>query len=417
MKRAYILFIAAASVLLLYSYGFIDPHLSFSSHPLYVWAQNIVVSLVYRQSVVAAVLYVCIIAALFAGYGMLLWGQKEKKLMSVPRWVFALVIMFVLSYPAFSYDIYNYIATAKVAFLYRENPYVVMPVEIPNEPMLSYTRAANKLALYGPAWIVLTSFPFIAGMGNIFLTVMSFKAFAAVFYAAVTFLIYRKTKDLKQALFFALNPLVLIEVLVSGHNDVVMMALGLAGLLLWNRQDARYKVAGIILFMSSVLIKGATIVLLPLFFLPASPTGGPASPTGGPASPTGGPASPTGGPASPTGGPAWKWEKKMRIAAFLMFGVFLVSPLREEMYPWYAVWWLSCLAFVPIRRKSPIHALSFWLSLGLMLRYVPWIATREYGGITPVSRIIVTVVPVLVYICIRFRKKILRPFTLLKRYL
>ncbi len=389
MKRAYILFIAAASVLLLYSYGFIDPHLSFSSHPLYVWAQNIVVSLVYRQSVVAAVLYACIIAALFAGYGILLWGQKEKKLMSVPRWVFALVIMLVLSYPAFSYDIYNYIATAKVAFLYRENPYVVMPVEIPNEPMLSYTRAANKLALYGPAWIVLTSFPFIAGMGNIFLTVMSFKAFAAVFYAAVTFLIYRKTKDLKQALFFALNPLVLIEVLVSGHNDVVMMALGLAGLLLWNRQGARYKAAGIILFISSVLIKGATIVLLPLFFLPASPTGG----------------------------PAWKWEKKMRIAAFLMFGVFLISPLREEMYPWYAVWWLSCLAFVPIRRKSPIHALSFWLSLGLMLRYVPWIATREYGGITPVSRIIVTIVPVLVYICIRFRKKILRPFTLLKRYL
>lgn len=382
MKQARILFIVAAFVLLFYSYGFIDPHLLFFSHPWYLWARNIVVSLVYRQSVVAAALYVGIIAVLFAAYGMVLSHQHAKKITSVPRWIALLIGILVLSYPAFSYDIYNYIATAKVAFLYRENPYVVMPVEIPNEPMLVYTRAANKLALYGPAWIALTSFPFIAGMGNIFWTVMSFKAFAAVFYAVVTFLIYRKTKDLKQTLFFALNPLVLIEVLVSGHNDIVMMALGLSGLLLWGRADVMYKAAGVILFVSSVLIKGATIALMPLFFFPA-----------------------------------WKWGKKMLAAAFLMFGVFLLSPIREEMYPWYAVWWLSCLSFVPMRKRSLIHALSFWLSFGLMLRYVPWIATREYGGITPVSRIVVTVVPVLVYICIRFRKKLLRPFILLKKYL
>ncbi len=382
MKQARILFIAAGFVLLFFSYGFIDPHLSFSSHPWYLWAQNIVVSLVYRQSVAAAALYVSVIAVFFAAYGMVLSHQQPKRITSVPSWIALLIGILVLSYPAFSYDIYNYIATAKVAFQYRENPYVVMPVEIPNEPMLSYTRAANKLALYGPAWIALTSFPFIAGMGNIFWTVMSFKAFAAVFYAAVALLIYRKTKDLRQTLFFALNPLVLIEVLVSGHNDIVMMTLGLSGLLLWGRADGKYKAAGVILFVSSVLIKGATIALLPLFFFPA-----------------------------------WKLEKKMLVAAFFMFGVFLVSPLREEMYPWYAVWWISCLAFVPMRKKSFIHALSFWFSLGLMLRYVPWIATREYGGITPVSRIVVTIVPVLVYVCIRFRKKILRPFILLKKYL
>lgn len=381
MKRARILFIAAASVLFLYSYGFIDPNLSFSAHPTYLIIKNALVWLVYRQSVLAAALYVCIIAAFFAGYGIFLWGKGQERTRSAPRWVFALAVILVFSYPAFSYDIYNYIATAKVAFLYRENPYVVMPVEIPNEPMLSYTRAANKPALYGPTWIVLTSFPFLAGMGSTLATIFSFKAFAALFYAAVTFLIYRKTKRLEQALFFALNPLVLIEVLVSGHNDIVMMAMGLSGLLLWNRQGKQYKAAGVILFISSVLIKGATIALLPLFFFPA-----------------------------------WKWEKKMLIATFLMFGVFLVSPLREEMYPWYAVWWLSCLAFVPIRRRSLIHALSFWVSFGLMLRYVPWIATREYGGITPVTRIIGTALPVLIYVLIRFRKKIVRPFALLKKY-
>ncbi len=374
--------LVAAIVLSFLSYGFIDPHLSFFSHPLYLWVQNVLIFLVYRQSALAAALYVCIIAAFFVAYGIFLWGKGQEKIRSAPRWIFTLAVILVFSYPAFSYDIYNYIATAKVAFLYRENPYVVMPIEIPNEPMLSFTRAANKVALYGPAWIVLTSFPYIAGAGNMLATIVSFKTFAALFYAAVTYLIYRKTKRWDQVMFFALNPLMLIEVLVSGHNDIVMMALGLAGLLLWNRQGMQYKAAGTILFISSVLIKGATIALVPLLFFSG-----------------------------------WKWEKKMLVAGALMFGVFLLSPLREEMYPWYAVWWLSCIAFVPIRKHSFIHWFSFWLSFGLILRYVPWIATREYGGITPVTRIIVTTVPVLIYVFIRFRKKIVRPFTLLKKYL
>ena len=139
MKRARILFVTAASVLFLYSYGFIDPHLSFSSHPLYQGIQSMLVHLVYRQSVIAAVLYLCIIAALFAAYATVLWRKKAEKIRSVPRWIFALVVILILSYPAFSYDIYNYIATAKVAFFYKENPYIVMPIEIPNEPMLAFT--------------------------------------------------------------------------------------------------------------------------------------------------------------------------------------------------------------------------------------------------------------------------------------
>ncbi|MEK7073760.1 MAG: hypothetical protein AAB960_00335 [Patescibacteria group bacterium] len=382
MKHIPTLFIGIAIVLGIYSYGFIDPHLSFSSHPFYLFIQNALVHLVYRQSVTAAALYVCIIVGLFAAYGMIMQSAKTEKMKYFPRWMIWGIGILLVSYPAFSYDIYNYIATAKVTFQYRENPYVMMPIEIPNEPMLSFTRAANKVALYGPAWIVLTSFPYIVGAGNMLATIVSFKTFTALFYTAVTYLIYRKTKRWDQVMFFALNPLILIEVLVSGHNDIVMMALGLAGLLLWNRQGMQYKAAGTILFISSVLIKGATIALVPLLFFSG-----------------------------------WKWEKKMLVAGALMFGVFLLSPLREEMYPWYAVWWLSCIAFVPIRKHSFIHWFSFWLSFGLILRYVPWIATREYGGITPVTRIIVTTVPVLIYVFIRFRKKIVRPFTLLKKYL
>jgi len=393
-KWSKFIILLSAVLLAVFSYGFIDPNLSSSHIPLVPGFREIITTLVYRYMPVAAGLYVLILSGLFVGYYYLLIASKRWKLKVWPRWIVLLIGVFLLAYPAFSYDIFNYILTAKVTFFYGENPYVVMPIEIPNESMLSFTRAANKLALYGPTWIALTSLPYIAGFGNILATIFSFKLFVAVFYAAMAYLIYRKTRRFDQTLFFAANPLILIEVLVSGHNDVVMMVLALSGLLLWGREETRYKLSGVILFLASVAVKGATIALVPLFFVPAF----------------------AGRPAS-AGGSVWKWEKKMLVASVLMFGAFLVSPFREEMYPWYAVWWLTCVAFAPIRKNSFIHGFAFWLSFALMLRYVPWIATREYGGVTPIVRIVVTILPVALYFLFHFRKRILRLEILRKMHL
>jgi len=350
-------------ILSVISYGFIDPHLSFSSLPVYAYIQSVLITLVYRHTFVTAGIYAALIVAMYIAYSRLIWEKHDLKRHILPGWIIAILGLLLLSYPALSYDIFNYIATAKVTFKYVENPYVIMPIDISNEPMLSYTRAANKLALYGPIWIALTSFPYLLSLNNPLAAIISFKLFVTLFYLALVYMIYRKTKRWDAALWFAFNPLVLIEVIVNGHNDIVMMALALGGLLLWQRDWPIYKVVGLVLWVSSIFIKGATIVLLPLFFL------------------------------SPK-----VWEKAVLVGFWCMFGVFLISPLREEMYPWYAVWWLSFAACIPVKKQSYIHGFSFWLSFGLMLGYLPWIATREYGGITPMIRVIATIVPVGTYV-------------------
>lgn len=359
---ATVMMIIAAIVFCFLSYGFIDPHLSVFSHTFMAWYEKSAVYLVYRRSWIAAFIFFCTMALFYAGYHRVLQDASKKKLKHIPGWFAVVVLAAFLSFPALSYDIFNYIATAKLTYFYGENPYVVMPIEIPNEPMLSYTRAANKLALYGPVWIVLSSFPYIAGAWHHLALIFSFKAFAFCFYILCTYMIYRKTKRWEAALFFAANPLVLIEVLVNGHNDIAMMTLALGSLILWAKAGYLYKTVGLLLFAASVLVKGATIALLPLYFFSG-----------------------------------WTWEKKMKAGFFLMLAVFLVSPLREEMYPWYAVWWIMFASLIPITKQSFIHGFSFWLSFGLMLRYLPWIATREYGGITPMTRIILTAIPVIIY--------------------
>lgn len=371
--------IAAAVILAVLSYGFIDPNFPLSGQPSLDNMREMLMFLVYRRPWIAAGIYTGAIALFFAGFMICLRDARGVRIKQVPGWLLVVVGIALLSFPALSYDIFNYMATARLTFFYGENPYIVMPIEIPNEPMLAFTRAANKLALYGPVWIILSVFPHLLGFGHLVATIFSFKLFAGVFYAAVCYMIYRKTKRWDQTLFFAANPLVIIEVLVNGHNDIAMMALVLSGLLLWQRDNALHRGAGLVLFAASVFVKGATVVLLPLFILRGS-----------------------------------AWEKKMITGFLLMFGVFLVSPLREEMYPWYAVWWLVFAALVPMGKKlSFIHGFSFFMSAGLMLRYVPWIGTREYGGITPLVRIILMMLPVLVYgvwysypiLCKRFRAR------------
>jgi len=79
--------------------------------------------------------------------------------------------------------------------------------------------------------------------------------------------------------------------------------------------------------------------------------------------------------------------------------IFLLSPLREEIYPWYAVWFLL-FASLAIKKRF-INAISITLSFGLMFHYVPFMLLGTYFGITPILKVILMFTPSLVFIIIR----------------
>jgi len=260
--------------------------------------------------------------------------------------------------------------TAKVAFTYHENPYIVMPIEISNDANLAFTRAANKVALYGPVWLLLTWVPHTLGMGNIWETLIAFKFINALWYIGFCILIWRVTKSMKNVVFFSLNPLVLIETLVSGHNDIVMMVLACGGLLLWEKRKWTSHLMGLVLLVLSVFIKGATVVLVPLLFFRKLTQ-----------------------------------ERLFFIASCLLLVVFFIlAPIREELYPWYAVWFLSLAAFLPYPKYSLFWQFCIVLSLGLELRHVPYMAMGYYEGPGPMLRAMVTVIPVILWILYKVYK-------------
>lgn len=346
-----IVFALILITLVVYSYGFVDPNFSLSSNSIFQTVHKPLAHLVFQNRVLSGGVFLGIVISLFLFYLYFL-----KKNISVKSILFVTTVL-IFSYPAFSYDIFNYILTAKVAYVYKENPYVVLPIEIPNEPMLAFTRASNKLALYGPTWLGISFLPHVLGMGRIWQTILSFKMTIAVFYFFLLWLIYKITKDMHSVIFFALNPLVLVEVLVSSHNDVVMMSLALAGIALGTP-------LGLVLLTLSIFVKGATVILLPLFIFHLIK-------------------------------PLSK-DLLFRIAFWLMLLVFFLSPLREELYPWYAVWFLTFAAVIPWKQDSFVHNLCIALSFGLLLRYLPYLVTNSYAGWGPVLRIVFTMLPIII---------------------
>jgi hypothetical protein len=342
-----------------FSYLFIDQNL--------LYLKKLYTGFAFLERITTTEIFVGSVFLFFIFYGVFLYKTHKQKLniKNVKILIGLTSVILFFSYPAvLSYDIFNYITTAKVLFFYHENPYIIMPVEFIGDPYLLFTHAANKIALYGPAWTVLTGLPYLLGFGNFFIILFNFKLLMAFFYMAISYLIFKMTKNLLAVVFFSLNPLIIIETLVSSHNDIVMMFLSLLSFYLLTKK--RIWLA-ILFFALSILIKYATLFLLPIFAFML-----------------------------------WKYINRQKInseriymISFLsMILIFFLSAFREEIYPWYGIWFLTFSSL--ILKKKIIVYLSVALSLGLLMRYIPFMYLGTYFGPTPLIKIILMWVPVVI---------------------
>ncbi|KKQ38519.1 MAG: hypothetical protein A3H17_02700 [Candidatus Levybacteria bacterium RIFCSPLOWO2_12_FULL_37_14] len=371
MKKLIILLYSAFLFLFtIFSYLFVDPNLSY--------LKDFYSGFAFSNRLLTTISYTTAILIFFIFYGIFIYLGVKKKINLKEIFVLLSITAAILffSYPAMlSYDIFNYIATSKVLFFYQENPYVVMPIEFVGDPLLAFTHAANKIALYGPFWILLTGMPYLLGFGNFIVTLFSFKLFIVIFYFLTVFLVWKLSKKIIPLILFALNPLVIIETLVSGHNDIVMIFLALLSFFLL----AKKKIfLGTIFFILSILIKYSTILLIPVFLYVV-----------------------------------WRliknkgidWEKVYFSSSLLMLVAFLLSPIREEIYPWYAIWFISFSFLVPNKKILLYTSIAF--SFSLLLRYVPYMFTGTYMGQTPFMKEIISFIPpALVFLYYVIKKKI-----------
>ncbi len=352
MNKISLALIGLSAVLFpLFTYLFVDAN--------FPYLHNLYSGFATDQRSITTLIYTIFIILFFSVY---LYFLKQGKDLDVRKFVLMIILLLLFSYPAIlSYDIFNYIATSKVLFSYHENPYIVMPIEFLDDPVLMFTRAANKVALYGPLWILLSGIPYLFSFGNYLVSIFAFKIFLAIFYGGAVFLIQKITKNYLSILLFAANPLVIIETFVSGHNDIVMMSFALLAFYLLKKK--KLFLAFFFLLMS-VLIKYATLFLIPVFIYAAFHT---------------------------IKNRKLNWDRIYFYCFLSMLFVFLLSIFREEIYPWYAIWPLTLLVLIP--QKNRLIYLYVGLTFGLMLSYIPYMYFGTYSDPTPLIKILLTLLP------------------------
>ena len=175
-------------------------------------------------------------------------------------------------YPITALDVVLYVVRARLWALYGASPMLALPVEYPQDPYTGFAgEYLKEPSPYGPLWELIAQVPVRLGILDIAGGVIAMKLISLISYIATAVLIgwyahqersRNRVSSSTAMTFFALNPLVLMEAIGNGHNDMVMLALMTLGLVLWQRN--RWAWAAFALTLAA-LIKLPSLILMPLF--------------------------------------------------------------------------------------------------------------------------------------------------------
>jgi hypothetical protein len=179
-------------------------------------------------------------------------------------------------YPVTATDLFQYVLRARVQVLYGANPLLVAPSAFPQDPLLPFAGEwQGILSPYGPAWELLAGIIARLGAVDAVSGALAFKGVAFAAYLGITGLLLwhgRRSGDAvsvnRGLLLWAWNPLVLLQGLGNGHNDMVML-LGVTGALVllgsaWQRERAVRWAAAALLLALAVMVKLAAALLVVL---------------------------------------------------------------------------------------------------------------------------------------------------------
>lgn len=267
-----IIFLYTFSIIGLFFYSFtqVDLGLALTRFPQLFSIQRSFQQIGYFNRPLSSLLYVLILILLFTSYLLLLSLIRNNKINRKQFWklIILTTALLTFSYNAFSHDLFNYIFDAKIFTLYGENPYMHKALDFPGDPMLSFMRWTHRTYPYGPVWLVVTIPLSYLGFQIFILTFFLFKILTSISYVASVYLVWKIAGkiDSKYALlsagFFAFNPLILVEGLVSSHLDIFMVFMALISLYFIIHK--RYLLTLVFLALS-IGIKFATVFLLPVF--------------------------------------------------------------------------------------------------------------------------------------------------------
>jgi len=308
--------------------------------------------------------YLALTCLLFVLYYLVLSYKKWHKF----PWKGVLLIGLILclSYPYLSADVFKYLFTGKIIAYYHSSPYLYPPNHFEGDLWLRFMRWVHTPTPYGPAMTALAVPYYLAGLGKFVPVLYLYKLSQLGWYALAIWCIGRlssKNTQVRNQLYFALNPLVLIEWLVSAHNDAIMISLAILSLVLSKAGRGTLSFFSLVL---SIGIKYVTVIFLPLILLPQ------------------------------------KLVNKLIFPVYYL--LLLLIPFlyhySTQYQPWYVTW---LVPLSPLIGSKRLMWFTVAYSLGALLRYLPYISTGLWVG-TAWQFALLTFTPAILVLVLSYNK-------------
>lgn len=371
-----VIYCLALVFLTVYSYTQIDLNLTLSSNPIYQSVQKQLIYIGYYNRFLSTFIFVGCIIFLFALFFYLLRLSLQEKfsINQIIPFLIATVCILLFAYPAFSHDFFNYMFDARIVTYYHQNPYLHKANDFPNDLWIRFMHWTHRTYPYGPIWLVVTV-PFsYLGFDKFVPTLFLYKLMFSLFYIGNMMFIYKIAQIINSKmknyilLLYSVNPLVLIESLVSPHNESIMLFF-----LLWAiylvLEKKLYK--SFILLVLSALVKFVTLLLFPCFIV--------------------------------------KLILKQKPPVFIITCVItltigvILEIVSKEAYPWYFIMPIAVASLLGTTRYISIAIFSF--SFFVLLRYAPFLYEGSYTptGVFIQNRLLaIPVIIVLSYLFIQY---------------
>jgi alpha-1,6-mannosyltransferase len=204
-----------------------------------------------------------VLGAMFGCYALAVRACDQLSARTVLTAVAALNAIVLLAPPLLSTDVFSYQIYARMGALYGTNPYLHGPHAIALDALYPYIGAkwVTTPTTYGPLF---TALSYLLTPLSIAASALAYKAIAVMSSLGCVALIWRGAKlrgvnPVRAAALFGLNPLVVMYGVGGGHNDLLMLALVLGGLVatLEFRERAG---AGLIVVGAAVKLTGALLL-------------------------------------------------------------------------------------------------------------------------------------------------------------
>lgn len=230
----------------LYSYVLIDPNITFFNSPVWSRFLEAVLQIGYYQRKLSWQIYLILISCLTIFHLYFINQYKKYDPLKIGLMI---AVILCLSYPFISHDFLKYMFDAKILTQYHQNPYLMRPLDFSYDPWLRFLQWIEQPFRYGPVFLAIIIIPSFLAMGKFFLNFILFKIVFMCFYIAAIFTLQKMNK--KWAFIFATHPLLLVDGLINGHNDLISVSLLIFGIYFISRK----KILPRVFFILSIGIK------------------------------------------------------------------------------------------------------------------------------------------------------------------